>query len=62
MPIRPNKATIIKKEKLSMFLNELNKNKVTKEYWDECAASKNAFSSSDIENMKKLCNGEQNER
>ena len=53
-----NEATIIKFEKLSPFMKELNANKVSKDYWNECRASKNLFSSSEIERMKKRCNGE----
>ena len=58
LTMKPNEATIIKKGMLKSFLYELQENKVTEEYWAECAASKNAFSSSDIERMKKMCNGE----
>lgn len=58
MAIKPNEATIIKKGMLSSFLNELCTQKVTEEYWNECAASRDIFSSSDIEKMKKMCNGD----
>lgn len=60
MAIKPNEATVIKKGMLPSFLNELCANKVNKEYWNECAASRSVFSSSDIEEMKKMCNGENN--
>ena len=58
MIIKPSEATIIKKDMLSSFLTELCANEVTKEYWNECRASRNLFSSSDMERMKKMCNGE----
>ncbi len=60
LAIKPNEATIIKKGMLSSFLNELHESKVTEEYWAECAAARKTFSSSDIERMKKMCNGENN--
>lgn len=60
LTMKPNEATIIKKGMLKSFMKELQKNKVTEEYWAECAASKNAFSPSDVEIMKKMCNGEKN--
>lgn len=60
MAIKPNEATVIKKGMLPSFLNELRASKVNKEYWNECAASRSVFSSSDIEEMKKMCNGENN--
>ena len=60
MAIKPNEATVIKKGMLPSFLNELHASKVNKEYWNECAASRSVFSSSDIEEMKKMCNGENN--
>lgn len=56
MMIKPNEATIIKKGMLSSFLNDLHNSKTTKEFWNECEASRNAFSTSDIEQMKKMCN------
>lgn len=58
MAIKPDEATIIKKGMLSSFLSELCAQKVTKEYWNECAAARDVFSSSDIEKMKKMCNGD----
>lgn len=58
MAIKPNEATIIKKGMLSSFLSELCAQKVTEEYWNECAAARDIFSSSDIEKMKKMCNGD----
>lgn len=60
LAIKPNEATIIRKEMLHPFLKELHTNKTGKEYWKECAASKEMFSPSDIEKMKKMCNGENN--
>lgn len=56
MPNRSNAATIISKEKLSPFLAELKANRITKEYWNECNASRSLFSSSELEVMKKKCN------
>lgn len=58
LAIKQNEATIIKKGMLSSFLNELHKSKVTEEYWAECVAARNVFSSSDVEKMKKMCNTE----
>lgn len=60
MAIKPNEATIIKKGMLPVFLSELHANRVSKEYWKECEASRDIFSSSDLEKMKKMCNGEEN--
>lgn len=60
MAIKPSEATVIKKGMLTSFLSELQASKITKEYWNECAASRDIFSSSDIENMKKMCNGDKN--
>lgn len=60
MTIKPDKAAIIRKGMLPSFLNELQACKVGKEYWDECFESKNTFSSSDIEEMKEMCNNEKN--
>ena len=57
MIIKPNEATIIKKDMLSSFLAELCANEVTKEYWNECRSSRTLFSSSDMEKMKKMCDG-----
>lgn len=51
---RPNQATIINKDMLLAFINELNANKPSKEYWSECEESSNVFSSSDIDEMKKM--------
>lgn len=50
-----NRANVIKKGMLPAFLKELNENKTTKEYWNECKAARNAFTSDDIENMKMMC-------
>lgn len=58
MTVKPNEATIIKKTMLPSFLSELNSNRATKEFWDECSTSKRIFSSSDIDKMKKICNSE----
>ncbi len=60
MAMKPNEATIIKKGMLSSFLKTLNANKVSEDYWTECEASRTVFSSSDVEKMKKMCNGENN--
>ncbi len=60
MAMKPNEATIIKKGMLSSFIKALNASKVSEDYWTECEASRNIFSSSDIEEMKKMCNGENN--
>ncbi len=60
MAIKPNEASVIKKDKLSAFLKEVSANKVTKEYWNECIASRDIFSSSDIEQMKRMCSRESN--
>ena len=60
MAIKPNEATIIKTGMLPSFLSELHANKVTKEHWKECETSRNIFSSSDLDKMKKMCNGEEN--
>lgn len=54
MAARPNQATIINKDMLLAFIDELNENKPSKEYWSECKASNNFFSSSDIDKMKKM--------
>lgn len=51
---RPNEATIIKKDMLVAFINELCANKPSEEYWSECEQSKSIFSSSDIDKMKKI--------
>ena len=59
MAIKPNEATIIKTGMLPSFLSELHANKITKEYWKECETSRNIFSSSDLDKMKKMCNGEE---
>ena len=59
--MKPNEATIIKTGMLPAFLNELQENKVTKEYWEECETSRTFFTPSDIEEMKRMCNGEKNE-
>ncbi len=53
--MKPNEASIIKKGMLSAFLSELSNSNVTKDYWAECEASRNAFSASDIEKMKQMC-------
>lgn len=58
--VKPNEATIIRKDMLTSFLNELRTKKVTEEYWKECAASRELFSSSDIDMMKKMCDGDKN--
>lgn len=57
MAIKPDEATIIKKEMIHDFVGELCNNKVTKEYWNDCAKSREYFSASDVAEMKKLCNG-----
>ncbi|MEG1847629.1 MAG: hypothetical protein RR238_04085 [Lachnospiraceae bacterium] len=54
MVAKPNQATIINRDMLLAFIDELNANKPTKEYWSECEASNNLFSSSDIDEMKKM--------
>ena len=38
---------------LPSFLNEIQVNKITKDYWKECESSRTVFSSSDLEEMKK---------
>lgn len=53
--IKPDEATIIKKEMLASFLADLEENKITKDYWKECKESKEIFSSLDLEKMKKMC-------
>ncbi len=56
---KPDEATIIKKEAMSLFLQQLRSQKATKDYWEECAKARNAFSASEIEKMKKMCSGEE---
>lgn len=51
-----NEATIIRKDKMHDFINELKNNQISPEYWKECAAAKKAFPSEKIERMKKMCN------
>lgn len=55
---KPMQATIVKKEELKSFINELKKNRVSSDYWDECRNSKNSISKAELERMKKMCNGE----
>lgn len=50
-----DRANIIKKEMLPAFLSDLDKNKVTKEYWDECKMARNAFTPDDIHKMQMMC-------
>lgn len=50
-----DRANMIKKGMLPAFLKELNENKTTKEYWDECKAARNTFTTDDVENMKMMC-------
>jgi len=56
---KPDEATIIKKEAMSLFLQQLRSQKATEDYWEECAKARTAFSTSEIERMKKMCNGEE---
>lgn len=60
MAIKPNEASIIKKGMLPAFLRELNNSRVAEDYWNECEASRNAFSPSDIEKMKQMCKNGKN--
>lgn len=57
MTMRPTPANIIKKNMLSSFLKELDTNKPTKEYWEECRESQSAFTPDELGKMKKMCDG-----
>lgn len=56
---KPDEATIIKKDAMALFMQQLRSQKATKDYWEECAKARTAFSTSEIERMKKMCNGEE---
>lgn len=55
MKKKPKRAIGIKRGLMYSFLNKLHENHTDKAYWDECKTSRNTFTSSDIEEMKKRC-------
>lgn len=57
MTMKPTPANIIKKNMLSSFLKELDANKATKEYWEECRESQSVFTPDELERMKRMCDG-----
>lgn len=54
-------STIIKSSKTKEFLKAFNDNRVNKDYWDECQKTSHSISTLNVERLKKLCAGKENE-
>jgi hypothetical protein len=55
---KPQKAVIITKGMTKAFVETLVAHKQPKSYWNECSSTKKSISSSNMDKLKKLCNGE----
>ena len=50
----PQIPFIIKPEMTRDFIKELSNHKISKNYWEECASSKQPISKEDMEMLKKM--------
>jgi hypothetical protein len=55
---KPQEAMIIAKGMTKAFVEALVAHKQSETYWNECSSTKKSISSSNMEKLKKLCDGE----
>ena len=55
---KPQTPLSIKPNKTEAFIRDLRNNQVSKEYWKECASSKNVVSRENMKTLKKMARGE----
>jgi hypothetical protein len=55
---KPQEAMIIAQGMTRAFVEALVTQKQSKTYWNECSSTKRSISSSNMDKLKKICNGE----
>ncbi len=56
---KPQEAMMITQGMTKAFIDLLASQKRSKDYWDECSSTKKNISSSNMDKLKKMCNGEE---
>jgi len=56
---KPQEAMMVTQGMTKAFIDLLASQKCSKSYWDECLSTKKDISSSDMDKLKEMCNGEE---
>ena len=56
---KPKEALMITQGMTKAFIDLLVSQKRSKTYWDECSSTKKNISSSTMDRLKEMCNGEE---